>query len=115
MNIGGDNVPRVILDLSFIKNIGLDTLEDCGYSYLNETDKWLIKDLAADYIHIGNNNFAEIYSDEGLKTYDRVSFFIKPDDNKYIIYGIFGDLDFTSSDPVEITLTMRYDYAILEF
>jgi hypothetical protein len=27
----------------------------------------------------------------------------------------FGDLDFGSSDPVEITVTLRYDYAILEF
>ena len=27
----------------------------------------------------------------------------------------FGDLDFGSSDPVEITLTLRYDYAILQF
>jgi len=27
----------------------------------------------------------------------------------------FGDLDFSSSDPVEITLTLRYDYAELEF
>ena len=56
INIGGDNVPRVILDLSFIKKIDLDILEDCGYSYLNETDKWLIKDLAADYVHIGDSN-----------------------------------------------------------
>lgn len=27
----------------------------------------------------------------------------------------FGDLDFSSSEPVEITLTLRYDYAELEF
>ena len=27
----------------------------------------------------------------------------------------FNDLDFSSSDPVEISLTLRYDYAILEF
>ena len=27
----------------------------------------------------------------------------------------FGDLDFASSDPAEITLTLRYDYAVLEF
>jgi len=27
----------------------------------------------------------------------------------------FGDLDFSASEPVEITLTLRYDYAILEF
>ena len=27
----------------------------------------------------------------------------------------FGDFDFASNDPAEITLTLRYDYAILEF
>tara|TARA_Y100001963_G_scaffold155395_1_gene246430 strand:- start:72 stop:554 length:483 start_codon:yes stop_codon:yes gene_type:complete len=27
----------------------------------------------------------------------------------------FNDLDFTSNDPVDIELTIRYDYAILEF
>ena len=27
----------------------------------------------------------------------------------------FGDLDFSSSDPAEITLTLRYDYAILQY
>ena len=27
----------------------------------------------------------------------------------------FGDLDFDSNDPTEITLTLRYDYAILQF
>ena len=27
----------------------------------------------------------------------------------------FNDLDFAASDPVEISLTLRYDYAILEF
>jgi len=27
----------------------------------------------------------------------------------------FGDMDFASSDPVDITATLRYDYAILQF
>ena len=27
----------------------------------------------------------------------------------------FGDMDFGASEPVEITLTLRYDYAILQF
>ena len=27
----------------------------------------------------------------------------------------FNDLDFSSSDPVDISLTLRYDYAILQF
>jgi len=40
---------------------------------------------------------------------------------KWVLHGTmiqdaaFGDLDFSSSDPVEITLTLRYDYAVLEF
>jgi len=27
----------------------------------------------------------------------------------------FNDMDFSTNDPVEVTLTLRYDYAILEF
>ena len=33
----------------------------------------------------------------------------------YIQDATFGDLAFSDSEPVEITLTLRYDYAILEF
>jgi len=33
----------------------------------------------------------------------------------FIQDATFGDLDFSVSDPVEITLTLRYDYAILQF
>jgi len=54
-NIGKDNVPIVISDISFLDNINLSVLSDLGYVYSKKTDKWLIKDLAVDYIHIGNN------------------------------------------------------------
>ena len=33
----------------------------------------------------------------------------------WIAAANFNDLDFSSSDPVEISVTLRYDYAILEF
>ena len=33
----------------------------------------------------------------------------------YIQDANFGDLDFATSDPVEITATLRYDYAVLQF
>ena len=33
----------------------------------------------------------------------------------YIENANFGDLDYASSDPAEITLTLKYDYAILQF
>ena len=33
----------------------------------------------------------------------------------FIQNATFGDLAFDSSDPVEISLTLRYDYAVLKF
>jgi len=33
----------------------------------------------------------------------------------FITSANFGDLDFASSDPIDISVTLRYDYAILEF
>ena len=33
----------------------------------------------------------------------------------YIESANFGDLDYASSDPAEIQLTLKYDYAILQF
>ena len=56
INIGGDNVPRVILDLTNVKKIDLNVLESCGYIYSHKTDKWIITDLAADYIYIDNQS-----------------------------------------------------------
>ncbi len=49
-NIGNKHVPVVVADLSKIKTIGPLHLEDIGYTYNVETDKWLIGDAAADYI-----------------------------------------------------------------
>ena len=33
----------------------------------------------------------------------------------YIETANFGDLDYASSDPAEIQLTLKYDYAILQY
>ncbi len=53
-NIGGKNVPIVIADLSKIEKITPAHLRNLGYTYDENTDKWLISDLAADYIFTGN-------------------------------------------------------------
>mgnify|MGYP001383278580 CR=1 FL=1 len=53
-NIGGDNVPRVIIDASFISEIDNKFLADIGYNYLEEIDKWSISDMSADYIYISD-------------------------------------------------------------
>ena len=53
LNIGGDNVPRVINDLDYINKITVNTLSELGYTYFKKDDKWGISDLACDYIDIG--------------------------------------------------------------
>ena len=38
------------------------------------------------------DEFGEVYKFEGLETYQMLSFFVKPDDNNFTIYAIFGTL-----------------------
>ena len=56
LNIGGNNVPRVVNDLSNRKNINRKTLAELGYKYFKKDDKWGISDFACDYLFLGKNN-----------------------------------------------------------
>ena len=51
-NFGGDNVPRVIADLSLENEITRQTLNKLGYTYFEAEDKWGIGDFACDYIFV---------------------------------------------------------------
>lgn len=53
-NIGGQNVPRVITDLSGIELDNYKDLKAIGHFYLPEPDKWRMNDLGADYIYTGD-------------------------------------------------------------
>jgi len=53
LNIGGENVPRVINDLNLLEEVTPQTLSELGYTYFKKEDKWGISDLACDFIHIG--------------------------------------------------------------
>jgi (E)-4-hydroxy-3-methylbut-2-enyl-diphosphate synthase len=53
-NIGGNQVPVVIADLSHLSTISTTDLVAIGYTYDAATDKWTISDAAADYVFIGN-------------------------------------------------------------
>ena len=55
-NIGGNNVPRVIVDLSMEETITTDTLLKVGYTYYEADDKWGIGDFACDYIHVNKKS-----------------------------------------------------------
>ncbi len=57
LNIGGDNVPRVIADLALEPQINRDTLTQLGYQYFEAEDKWGIGDFACDYIFINKMKF----------------------------------------------------------
>ncbi len=49
-NIGDKHVPIVVADLSKLKTITPEDLQDIGYTYDASTDKWNIGDAASDYI-----------------------------------------------------------------
>ncbi len=54
-NIGGENVPRVIADLSLFNDLEVKDLKNIGHHYLPELDKWKMTDLGADYVFTGNH------------------------------------------------------------
>ena len=53
-NIGGENVPRVIADLSTKETITAANLFAFGNNYLTQSDKWNLTDQACDFLFIGN-------------------------------------------------------------
>lgn len=55
-SIGGENVPRVIADLSKTLIESPSKLFGLGYAYSVPLDKWNIKDIACDFIYIGDQD-----------------------------------------------------------
>ncbi len=55
-NIGGKDVPRVIIDLSDLETITPADLKDCGHYYNEGLDKWTTADAAADFLYIGTGS-----------------------------------------------------------
>ncbi len=54
VNIGGDQVPRIIADFSNQIDIKPSDLASIGYHFDAINDKWKMSDLGADYIYLGN-------------------------------------------------------------
>ena len=53
LNLGHENVPRVIANLSKLGSISQNDLISYGYIYSPSSDKWHVSDQAVDYIYIG--------------------------------------------------------------
>ncbi|PJA95338.1 MAG: 4-hydroxy-3-methylbut-2-en-1-yl diphosphate synthase [Ignavibacteriales bacterium CG_4_9_14_3_um_filter_34_10] len=53
-NLGGNSVPKVFADFS--RNLfNVKLIEKIGYHYSDETDKWNMDEMAADFVYIGKN------------------------------------------------------------
>jgi (E)-4-hydroxy-3-methylbut-2-enyl-diphosphate synthase len=72
LNIGGKNVPRVVMDFSHRNEITAASLFAVGCNYSVPLDKWNLTDLACDFIYCGSNSVDfEIPGTLGL-IFDRV-------------------------------------------
>jgi len=56
MNLGGEEVPRIIGNMSRKDLITYHDLIPFGYIYSENRDKWQISDLAVDFLFIGDNS-----------------------------------------------------------
>ena len=83
-NIGNDNVPIVVSDLSSIKKIDYKILKNIGYHYTSSNDKWIIADLAPEYIYLDNID-SDIILPLQLKILSDYSNWLKNKDNKSVI------------------------------
>jgi (E)-4-hydroxy-3-methylbut-2-enyl-diphosphate synthase len=54
LNIGAEDVPRVVADFSTKKDISPASLFAAGYSYSIPLDKWSISDQACDFVYVGS-------------------------------------------------------------
>jgi (E)-4-hydroxy-3-methylbut-2-enyl-diphosphate synthase len=83
-NIGGGNVPRVIIDYSKVENVQIEDLKNVGHFYLPLPDKWTMNDQGTDYIYSGDKEISFMLPN-GLKEILNYSSWLKHEDkiNKF--------------------------------
>jgi (E)-4-hydroxy-3-methylbut-2-enyl-diphosphate synthase len=59
-NIGGKNIPVVVTDFNHKENLTEDNLKAIGYEISPLTKKWIKKDIASDFIFVGNSSFDKL-------------------------------------------------------
>ena len=95
LNIGSDQVPRVIGDLSSCSSIKPEDLGPFGYLYANKEDKWHISDLAIDFLYIGSNSIDfEIPGTLGIIQHHSIT---ESKPRHYSLYH-FSDIDLINPD-----------------
>lgn len=87
LNLGKDNVPRVIADYSRYKSIEMDDLKAIGHTYLPALDKWGMNDLGADFIYLGDHEIPFMFPN-GLKAIQNYKVWSTEDLNSYPFFTV---------------------------
>ncbi|WKN41391.1 (E)-4-hydroxy-3-methylbut-2-enyl-diphosphate synthase [Tunicatimonas pelagia] len=86
-NVGGDNVPRVIADVSAVTEWTYRDLKHVGHFYLPELDKWTMNDQGCDYVYTGQSPI-DFMLPNGLKEIQNFTVWQQQEDqqNKYPLF-----------------------------
>lgn len=120
LNVGGENVPRVISDFSKVDwnkygHEGKDALKEVGHFYFELTDKWNMNDLGTDYIYTGSNP-APFMLPNGLKeivNYDIWRTLAEKNHKFPLIEARSEAFDFATIDDVYSTIFLIINYKTL--
>ena len=102
-NIGRDNLPVVISDLSDKKKIYLTDLKNAGYIFDTKNNDWKNSLLVADYIYVGN-------SEVKIEFYDKLNLLANFKNwkdsyiNKSNVYPLFSVNEYLSANIKSETL-----------
>ena len=95
-NIGGKNVPVVILSAAktlFNSNAGL---KEIGYNYNENFNKWIISDIAPDFIYLGKSDLNYNLPESLKKIYD-FKYWLN-NNNSDNFYPLFNFEEFSNAD-----------------
>jgi (E)-4-hydroxy-3-methylbut-2-enyl-diphosphate synthase len=113
-SIGGQNVPRVIADLSHLQEIGIKDLSNYGHFYLPEPDKWRMNEAGADFIYTGENPVSFMLPN-GLKEVIDYNIWLSLDDREHK-YPLFSNEQFSEASGINSELIfVEIDAGNIEF
>ena len=102
LNIGGNNVPRVIADFSRRTSITTNDLVAVGHIYDATLDKWHMGDIGCDYIYFGDKPVGFMLPNGVKGIYDHTTWNALPD--KINNFPLFTGKDFLINTVFSTTL-----------
>jgi (E)-4-hydroxy-3-methylbut-2-enyl-diphosphate synthase len=108
--LGENNVPRVVADYSRINILSQKYLVDIGYTYDEQTDKWILSDTACDLLYLGKN-ILPFDCPNGLKAiYDYETWHkLENNYNSYPIFTILNYFEVEKKSSVLNFITLSLD------